>query len=238
MKPSINRPSVVKRIIRYILTKTYIPVIAGILVVSSIVGYFRLNHTSQPDDGEIQEPASFQPKKPTVASIRHPEPVPDSKGMDIASKPDSHSRPSPDAPSLSLQPQAEVPDQGREAIIRQIETFKSNALRETHATRIRLETPQLRAVAKSGVDPADPPASGEEATRDAPEVAPGYVAFMIDPEGMSEGVYHSMEKIAWQYFDTFPAAHRVTVSLIIGGGVKDRETFFNNGDGSVRMNEQ
>jgi hypothetical protein len=108
-----------------------------------------------------------------------------------------------------------------EVVAQKIETFESEVLKNTHAVRVRVETPQL-------VNP-------QEYDSNSVGSAPGYVAFMASPQAMEEGVYHTMVDIAQHYFGQFPEAQRVTVALVIGGGVRERETFFNNWDGTVRL---
>jgi hypothetical protein len=54
---------------------------------------------------------------------------------------------------------------------------------------------------------------------------PGYVAFMSRPEGFEKGIPAVMKDIADRYLETFSKAPRVTVALIVGGGVKSRQTF-------------
>jgi len=54
---------------------------------------------------------------------------------------------------------------------------------------------------------------------------PGYVAFMSRPEGFAKGIPAVMKDIAGRYLETFSEAPRVTVALIVGGGVKNRQTF-------------
>lgn len=146
----------------------------------------------------------------------------------------------------------------REEIIRKLETFEADVLSDTHATHVRIETPQLLALAGRG--PAQqttasrtgsasrPSGAGtdqgvsesvatgnETALSTAPDEAPGYVAFMISSEGMEEGVHLTMEAIARHYFEQFAQSPRVTVSLIVGGGIRESGTFFNNMDGTVKM---
>lgn len=58
--------------------------------------------------------------------------------------------------------------------------------------------------------------------------APGYVAFMCGSECFEEGIPTVAKHIAEMYFETFPDAPRVTVSLIIGGAVRRKMTFFND----------
>ncbi|NLI82306.1 MAG: hypothetical protein GX443_11585 [Deltaproteobacteria bacterium] len=134
-------------------------------------------------------------------------------------------------------------DDLKEETAKRIAAFESNVLWETRASRVRVETPQLLAL--SGRTPAQQPAGSQPGLADrsassgaleesgSPFGGPGYVAFMIRPEGMAEGVHLTMENIARHYFEQFKDAPQVTVSLIVGGGVRDRRTFFNNGDGAV-----
>jgi hypothetical protein len=103
-----------------------------------------------------------------------------------------------------------------------IADFEADVLDNTHTLRIRVETPELLEAKKSGLTPGP---------------APGYVAFMAAPEAFEEGVFNTMQDIARHYFNQFPGAPRVTVSLVIGGGVKDHETFFINEDGTVGNKE-
>ncbi len=146
----------------------------------------------------------------------------------------------------------------REETIRKFERFEADVLSDTHATRVRIETPQLAALtgrgpaqqtpASHGGAPGRPSGPGTDAGESgsaapgkdaalstAPDEAPGYVAFTISPEGMAEGVHLTMETIARHYFEQFAQSPQVTVSLVVGGGVRDRRTFFNNMDGTVRM---
>jgi len=74
-----------------------------------------------------------------------------------------------------------------------------------------------------------PDPSGED-----PETAPGYVAFMSSPDGFEQGIEKVMEEIAHEYVQSFPNAPRVTVSLIVGGGVRQQGTFLNDGSGGVK----
>lgn len=110
-----------------------------------------------------------------------------------------------------------------------IQGFEEEVLERTKAYEIRWETHSLTAWASADSTRADA-TTLEDALR-----APGYVAFMAGPDAMDEGVYHTMTDIAFIYFEQFPDAPRVTVSLVIGGGIRDRETFVCNGNGSVRV---
>ena len=58
--------------------------------------------------------------------------------------------------------------------------------------------------------------------------APGYLAFMCGPECFKEGIPTVVRQIAEMYFEAFPDAPRVTVSLIIGGAVRRKMTFCND----------
>ncbi len=80
-----------------------------------------------------------------------------------------------------------------------IDEFEYRALQETDAIKIRVES--------RGAD------------------TPGYVAFMAGPDGLKRGIPEVMKEIAAIYLETFPDAPRITVSLIIGGGVRGRQTF-------------
>jgi hypothetical protein len=129
-------------------------------------------------------------------------------------------------PSGSVESQRE--SEAREAQIR-VQDFEADVLNRTRALHVRLETPALKAWAGAG------PQAYPDGTTGEAYSAPGYVAFMAEPQAVSDGIYHTMADIARNYFDAFPQAPRVTVSLIVGGGVRDRETFFSNGDGTVRV---
>jgi len=80
-----------------------------------------------------------------------------------------------------------------------IDEFEYHALQETDAIKVRVES--------KGAD------------------SPGYVAFMAGPDGLKRGIPEVMKEIAAIYLETFPDAPRITVSLIIGGGVRGQQTF-------------
>ena len=80
--------------------------------------------------------------------------------------------------------------------------FETQAVENTLATHVRVESKSLD--------------------------APGYVAFMCGPECFKEGIPTVARQIAEMYFEAFPDAPRVTVSLIIGGAVRRKMTFFND----------
>ena len=79
------------------------------------------------------------------------------------------------------------------------EKFKEEALRYTDAEKIKVESKGME--------------------------TPGYVAFTSRSEGFERGIPEVMKDIAGRYLETFPEAPRVTVALIVGGGVKSRQTF-------------
>lgn len=97
-----------------------------------------------------------------------------------------------------------------------IQTFEDRVLSRGLAQRIRVETkfvPGFRSVA--GSDPN--------------RVLPGYVAFQMGPGGQQAGgVKGSMEEIAAEYFEQFPDAPSLRVSLVIGGRVAGGHTFHRN----------
>jgi hypothetical protein len=118
--------------------------------------------------------------------------------------------------------------------------FEERVLRETYAARVRVETPSIvRSSAPSSADPGavHPSERGNWGSAEAeenPGAAPGYVAFMSRPEGFDQGIDQVMEEIAEQYVRSFPDAPRVTVSLIVGGGVRGQGTFINQAGVVVR----
>ena len=85
--------------------------------------------------------------------------------------------------------------------------FEERAIMETDAEKIRVES--------QGVD------------------LPGYVAFMSSPAGFDQGIPEVMEDIATLYLEKFPDAPRITVSLIVSGGVKGRQTFIRDKETGV-----
>jgi hypothetical protein len=130
--------------------------------------------------------------------------------------------------------------------------FEERVLKGTHAERIRVETPSIvRKLSADSQAPSKETSAGVAVARSSegadtdtsegssgssgedPETAPGYVAFMSSPEGFEQGVEQVMEEIAQEYIQSFPKAPRVTVSLIVGGGVRQQGTFLNNGAGGV-----
>lgn len=142
--------------------------------------------------------------------------------------------------------------------------YEERVVRDVHVEKARVETPSLVQISRPAMD--DLPSGGKGSTEsvgalyakadaeveqgdnskkdqaedvDAPSAAvPGYVAFMISPEGMQQGVERVMEDLAREYVQSFPDAPRVTVSLIVGGGVRRQGTFLNDGSGGVKKDNQ
>jgi len=61
----------------------------------------------------------------------------------------------------------------------------------------------------------------------------GYVAFMARSEGFERGIPTVMQELAQIYLDTFQNAPAITLSLIIGGGVKGQMTFLRDEEGAA-----
>ena len=91
------------------------------------------------------------------------------------------------------------------------EEFASYALKTTDAEKIRVETTQ---------------ADGR-----------GYVAFMARQEGFERGIPTVMQELAQIYLDTFKDAPAITLSLVIGGGIKGQMTFLRDEDGAAVLPE-
>jgi len=89
------------------------------------------------------------------------------------------------------------------------EQYEAYALKTTDAQRIRVESTS---------------AEGR-----------GYVAFMARPEGFDRGIPTVMEELAQIYLDTFTDAPAITLSLVIGGGIKGQLTFLRDGDGVATL---
>ena len=100
----------------------------------------------------------------------------------------------------------------RSAMEKAAREFETQAVENTLATHVRVESKSLD--------------------------APGYVAFMCGPECFKEGIPTVARQIAEMYFETFPDAPRVTVSLIIGGAVRRKMTFFNDPYNGVISGEE
>lgn len=66
----------------------------------------------------------------------------------------------------------------------------------------------------------------------------GYVAFMARPEGFERGIPSVMQELAQIYLDTYQDAPAITLSLVIGGGVKGQMTFLRDGDNTAILPEQ
>ncbi|VFQ46163.1 hypothetical protein MSL71_38260 [Desulfoluna butyratoxydans] len=92
------------------------------------------------------------------------------------------------------------------------EEFTSYALKTTDAEKIRVETSQT---------------DGR-----------GYVAFMARQEGFERGIPTVMQELAQVYLDTFTDAPAITLSLVIGGGIKGQMTFLRDEDGAAVLPER
>jgi hypothetical protein len=134
--------------------------------------------------------------------------------------------------------------------------FEERVLKKNVARRLRVETPSLvrrpaaPAEGSAGSDTSAALSSaggsvsggGESGSGDAEsakalaeaETSPGYVAYVSTTQGFEKGVDQVMEEIAEEYVQSFPEAPRVTVGLIVGGGIRKQGTFINDGSGGVK----
>ena len=225
--PSTRRKSGTEDL-KTLLTRTNVVIVAGILTLAAGTGYYMMSRNS----GQIP---SGRPGTTTVAPDMgaRPEPVQPETAMSAtgAGTPD-RSDPSKSGRAPSSQGRETRPDHAanaRDVQIR-IQDFEADVLDRTQAIRVRLETPSLRALGE-----ADAAGTSDDLLDEEALSAPGYVAFMAAPQATDHGIYNTMADIARNYFSAFPGTPRVTVSLIVGGSVRDRETFFSNGDGTVRV---
>ena len=101
--------------------------------------------------------------------------------------------------AVSLEYDLNYNNQAADAMEELTEQFEQDAINYTDAAKIRVES--------KGLD------------------TPGYVAFMCRPEGFKKGIPVVEQELAELYLKTFPDAPRITISLIVGGGIRSRQTF-------------
>ena len=119
-------------------------------------------------------------------------------------------------------PQGELPEI---EVLNRVDAFQTRVLEETDTAAVLVET--------FGGRPGQPvsvPKRNQEGLV-ATDV-PGYIAFSPIPESVHL-MPETMAGIAERYFETFPLAPRVTISIIRGGGVRGSRTYLNSFPGAV-----
>ncbi len=197
--------------LKQMLTRANLLIVGVILAAGAVTGFLMLRQNRMPSQSyQTRGPADNAPAPPSAGKTGRARPI------EPAAESESGFHESDGAPDGH----GHIADEERHRqTLTKIRDFQADVLGLTHAEQVRVETPELINTPAPGADHG---------------FAAGYVAFMAGPEAMNQGVYHTMADIARLYFNRFPDAPRVTVALIIGGGVRDRETFFNSGDAKVR----
>jgi hypothetical protein len=188
-------------------------IIAGlcIAVAAALAIWYALQ-----EDGRDLQHSVVSAANPTVQSPAPPQPGTSETKAARLDRPDSAAERSATEPAGRIEKiytfsevQKRVADLERRVLA---ETETANLLVETFGARIGRPVP---------ADVGD--GSGNRVAADVP----GYIAF--SPTADSAGrLPYTMARIAELYFDAFPQAPRLTISVIRGGGVVGSETYHNS----------